>query len=434
MMVGWHRELAHAALSLSAIATLALTTPLGAQDSSAGLPGRRVEMDSASLLHGSRLRQLAPARRDAWTRYLARSRELAAVDHHSMEIELRSVGRAAMSRAPWVRDFSVTAEMTPAWFATDTARRVAESILSYQTPSGGWSKHVDFRAGVRRPGMSYNGETTEWRYIPTIDNSSTTEEIRFLVRADAAHPEPRYRSAVERGVRYLLDGQMPTGCWPQVFPLQGGYHDAVTFNDDALVNVARLMREVRAGTLPVSALELRERSRAAERGAIRCMLDAQVAVRGRLTVWGQQHDPITLRPTSARSYELTSLTGDESVGVARFLMETPDPDARVVRAVHAAADWFRANSIPNIAYDRYQLTRRDDAKPVWARMVEIGTGKPIFANRDGVKLYDYARLTDRQSGYRWFTSAPNAFLRAYERWAKAHPRTSARTRSHPSDR
>jgi PelA/Pel-15E family pectate lyase len=311
---------------------------------------------------------------------------------------------------------------------------MAESILSYQTPSGGWSKHVDFRAGVRLPGMSYNGESSEWRYIPTIDNSSTTEEIRFLAGADGAHPDPRYRSAVERGVRYLLDAQMPTGCWPQVFPLQGGYHDAVTFNDDALVNVARLMRAVRAGTLPISAPELRERSRAAERGAIRCMLDAQVAVRGRLTVWGQQHDPITLRPTSARSYELTSLTGDESVGVARFLMETPDPDARVVRAVHAAADWFRANSIPNIAYDRYQLTRRTDAKPVWARMVEIGTGKPIFANRDGVKLYDYARLTDRQSGYRWFTSAPNALLRDYERWAKAHPRPAARARPHPIDR
>jgi PelA/Pel-15E family pectate lyase len=159
------------------------------------------------------------------------------------------------------------------------------------------------------------------------------------------------------------------------------------------------------------------------------MLDAQVVVRGRPTVWGQQHDPITLRPTSARSYELASLTGDESVGLARYLMAIPAPDARVVAAVHAAADWFRANGIAGIDYANYRLTRRAAAEPVWARMVEISTGRPIFANRDGVKLYDFARLTDRRSGYRWFTTTPRDFLREYERWAIAHPRGAASPRA-----
>jgi len=41
---------------------------------------------------------------------------------------------------------------TPAWFATDSARRIAESILSFQAPNGGWSKHVDFAAHSRQPG------------------------------------------------------------------------------------------------------------------------------------------------------------------------------------------------------------------------------------------------------------------------------------------
>jgi PelA/Pel-15E family pectate lyase len=354
---------------------------------------------------------------------------MSALDHRSMDAELRSAGRTTMRRAPWAHGFSVTAEMTPGWFATDSARRMAESILSYQTLSGGWSKHVDFRAGVRLPGVNYNGESSEWRYVPTIDNSSTTEEIRFLALANAVRPDPRYGVAVDAGVGYLLDAQMPNGCWPQVFPLQGGYHDAATFNDDAIVLVARLMRDVSSAALAVSAPELRDRSRAAERGAIRCMLDAQAVVRGRPTVWGQQHDPITLRPTSARSYELASLSGDESVGVARFLMDIPDPGARVVRAIHAAADWFRANRITDISYAHYEVIRHAGADPLWGRMVEISTGRPIFANRDGVKLYDVTRLTDRKSGYRWFTGAPSAFLRDYERWAEAHPRTSPRARA-----
>src|SRR5256714_5512087 len=315
--------------------------------------------------------------------------------------------------------------MTPQWFASDSGRRMAESVLSYQTPSGGWSKHVDFTAGVRLPGQSYFSETADWRYIATIDNASTTEEIRFLALADRVHADARYRAAVIRGVGYLLDAQMRNGCWPQVFPLQGGYHDAATFNDDAIVNVARLLESVAAGDFAFVPDRLRRRAGSAVMSAVGCMLDAQVVVGGRRTVWGQQHDPITLAPTSARSYELTSLAADESVGIARFLMSRPSPDSRVVGAVHAASDWFLAHRIEGLEYGRYQLTRRDGAGPLWGRMVEIETGRPIFSNRDGVKLYDYERLTDRRSGYRWFTSAPAGFLREYERWATAHPRARA---------
>jgi PelA/Pel-15E family pectate lyase len=39
-------------------------------------------------------------------------------------------------------------------------------------------------------------------------------------------------------VRYLLAAQFPNGGWPQVWPLEGGYHDAVTFNDNAVSEAA----------------------------------------------------------------------------------------------------------------------------------------------------------------------------------------------------
>ena len=104
---------------------------------------------------------------------------------------------------------------------------MARVILSFQAPNGGWSKHVDFSLHARQPGESYFAESADWEWISTIDNDATTEEIRFLARADSARHDARYGQAIVRAVDYLLVSQFPNGCFPQIYPLQGSYHDAV---------------------------------------------------------------------------------------------------------------------------------------------------------------------------------------------------------------
>ena len=74
-------------------------------------------------------------------------------------------------------------------------------------------------------------------------------------------------------------------------------------------------------------------------------------------------------------------------------------------------------------YEGYELRARPGAGPLWARLSEIGTDRPIFSNRDGVLLYDFDKLTDRRRGYGWFTVAPAETLRRYDVWAGAHPVT-----------
>ncbi|HEX8903858.1 MAG TPA: pectate lyase, partial [Longimicrobiaceae bacterium] len=362
------------------------------------------------------------AEREAWSAYVRRSREWRARDQALIAGELRAAGQARMTRAPYVREsFEIRPWMRGEWFRSDSARRMAETILSFQTPSGGWSKHVDMRAGPRRPGQSFFSETDDWQYIATIDNNSTTSEMRFLALADRAAPDPRFRAAFLRGLDYLLAAQFPNGCWPQVWPLQGGYHDAATFNDDATVLAATVLRDAANGDFAFVPAAKRQQAGAAFGRAVECMLRAQVVDQGRLAIWGQQHDPLTLAPTSARSYELASMATKESAGVMRLLMSLPSPSARAVAAVHAAAAWFRANEIFGYSYD-FETGRHDapGAGPLWARMIELGTGRPIFSNRDGVKLYDYTRLTDRRLGYGWYSDEPIAALREYERWAARH--------------
>ncbi len=418
---------------LLAGAVVAQQPPAGAQparsplDSISRLAGAGLERDTTPMLGESRLAGLPPRQRAAWQRYLSHSRELDRRNRASMAAELRAAGKSSMTTAPYVHYFTMEPHMTGSWFASDSARRLAANVLTWQTPAGGWSKHVDMRQRGRLPGESYYGESAEWHYMGTFDNDATVTQLRILGGVAAAWRGGNGESAARRadlvdafarGLRYILAAQYPNGCWPQVYPLQGGYHDAVTFNDNVAVNVLRLLRDVGGGRYPFVGTADRRRARGAFHAGLQCVLRSQVLVKGERTVWGQQHDPLTLRPVPARSYELAGLCGRESAWLLDFLMELP-PTPAVVTAVEGGAAWFRAHAIREYAYGPDQVLRpQAGAGPIWARNTEIPSMRPIFANRDGVKLYDWQRLTDRRSGYGWFGVEPAATLEKYESWVQ----------------
>lgn len=373
------------------------------------------------LLTPERITALVPAaEREAWLRYLEESRRQRELDRAAIAAELQALGRERWTPATEGPAFYVTDEMTEEWFRSQEARRLADNVLSYQTPSGGWSKRLDLRR-PRQPGESYSS-ASGWSYIATFDNDATTEHLRFLAGAHRATGEPRYRDGFRRGIEYIFRAQFPNGCWPQVYPLQGSYHDAATYNDEAISNILRLLRSVVDAQHELVAEGVRVRAEASLQQGIECVLASQVVVNGRRTVWGAQHDPLTLQPVKARAYEHASLSGGESTDVMEFLMSLRDPDPRVVEAVHAAAAWFRETAIYGFEYRHPELTAKEGAGPIWARFYEIGTNRPIFSNRDGTILYDWRELEDeRRRGYAWYRTGAADVLRRYEAWARRHP-------------
>ncbi len=436
---------AWAALAAPARAAAQEKVPL---DSISRLPGANLERDATPLVSLARIARLPAGERAAWRAYLRRSRALEARDRAAMTAELRALGQSRMVRAPYTHDFGMEPHMADAWFASDSARDLATNLLSWQTPAGGWSKHVPMRLRERRPGESWYSENDQWRYIGTFDNDATVTQLRILGGVAAALEGKGKRKgkgqsdtgtgtnadfirAFLRGLRYIWDAQYPNGCFPQVYPLQGGYHDAATYNDNATVNVLRLLRDVAGGRYGFVPAAERRRARADFDRGLECVLRSQVVVGGKRTVWGQQHDPLTLAPAPARSYELAGLCGRESAWILDFLMGLPDPSPRVVAAVHAGVAWFRAHEIHDSVYADGVLAPAPAgarAPTLWARNTEIATGRPIFANRDGVKLYDTARLTDRRHGYGWFGTEPAATLLTYQSWARQHPLTGGSNR------
>jgi PelA/Pel-15E family pectate lyase len=204
-----------------------------------------------------------------------------------------------------------------------------------------------------------------------------------------------------------------------------------------MTHAVEILHDVATGAADytfVSPALARRAGPAADRG-IECLLKLQIVENGVKTAWAQQYDALTLEPTSARNYEMASLTSDESYPVAEFFMQLPNPTPAEVAAVHAAAAWFTKVEIFGYRYgsgnfggdrnnpDGRKLMAVSGAGPIWSRYYQIGTDKPIFGDRDKSIHDDVNELSrERRNGYSWYNTAGIATLAEYKTWAQTHPK------------
>ena len=120
------------------------------------------------------------------------------------------------------------------------------------------------------------------------------------------------------------------------YPLRKGYYTHITYNDDAIVNIMELLHDIIIKK-PIYAFIATEdvitRAATAYDKGIDCIPKTQIIVNGKPTVWCAQHDENTFLPAKARSYELPSFSGSESVGIVNLLMQIPDPSPSVIQSV-----------------------------------------------------------------------------------------------------
>jgi PelA/Pel-15E family pectate lyase len=377
--------------------------------------------------------------------YLRRSAYQEMLDRDALAAERKQVTAVPPEPPLSPSARSMPMDREDAWYGGPEAKHIADVIVSFQIPSGGWGKNMNMAGPLRQRGQSYvtNNENRlpspgdfdaardpSWHYVGTIDNDATTTEMRFLakVQAHVSHEEGEsYRKAFLLGVNYLLAAQYPNGGWPQVWPLEGGYHDAITFNDDAVSNTIELLTAVSEGKPEVSFVPGSLRAKAAKAVAkgIQCILATQAVLDGRKTVWGQQCDPLTLRPVAARNYEPAALSSEESADLLLYLMSLPKPSAQVRDAVNAGIRWLREHAIHNEAVtggrntpEGRQLVAKQGAGPIWARYYSLEGEKPIFGDRDKTIHDDMNEISrERRNGYAWFNEEPAKALQAYQTWA-----------------
>lgn len=395
---------------------------------------------SAQPVTNARIAALPAAERAQWQGYLARSQALMAADKAALAAERPQTGAGTLPERPHGGGGGMPLDREDAFYRSAAARGIADNIVSFQTPAGGWGKNQN-RSGpprVRGEGWAIveklpkyavgdiQAADAGWAYVGTIDNGATTTEMRFLARVQAQHSGgdgDAYRAAFTKGLRYLLSAQYPNGGWPQVYPLQGGYHDAITYNDDAAVEVTRLLAEVGAAGAPYGFVEpaVASEAREAASKALTVLLRSQIVVNGRRTIWAQQHDALTLAPVGARAFEPVALSSAESAGILRFLMEQPDPSPAMIAAVESGIAWLAAHGLRDVEWSRAdaRLNPKPGAGPIWARLYDVETFKPVFGDRDHKIYDDVSEISqERRRGYSWFNSAPAAAIARYATWAQ----------------
>jgi PelA/Pel-15E family pectate lyase len=313
------------------------------------------------------------------------------------------------------------------WYASAEAKKMADSVLSYQSPRGAWPKNIDTAT------QPYKG--AKENLDGTFDNGATTFELRFLARMATANVgDERYKLAFNKGLDHILEAQYPNGGWPQFYPPGSSYHRYITFNDGAMARLMFFVRDVARDDKLFGFVDAdrRGKCKAAWDKGVDCILKCQVKQEGKPTVWCAQHDEKDFSPQPARTFEPLALSGSESVGLVHVLMSVENPSPQVVAAIEGARGYFEKVKITGIkvedrpqegtprGYERF-VVEDPSAPPMWARFYEMGTNKPVYSDRDGVVKYKLSDIgIERRTGYKWLGTWPKAFLEIeYAEWKTA---------------
>ena len=190
--------------------------------------------------------------------------------------------------------------------------------------------------------------------------------------------DPAIHGAAEYALEHLLQAQFPNGAWPQRFseppraeeypvlqatypetwsrtfskPSYAGYY---TFNDNTIADMIATMLEAKQ----IYGLDLYQA--AAEKAGdfiiLAQMPDPQPA-------WAQQYDP-QMHPAWARKFEPPAITGGESQGVMRVLMQLyrATGKRKYLEPIPRAIAYLRSATLPDGRL---------------ARFYELKTNKPLY--------------------------------------------------------
>jgi PelA/Pel-15E family pectate lyase len=322
----------------------------------------------------------------------------------------------------------VATQMPDQWYGSEESIAVAENVLLYQRDSGGWPKNTPFHKPLT---VAEKAKIADDKGLNDgiFDNSATTTEMKFLARMYNTTKIEAYKLSFNIGLSFIYEAQYDNGGWPMSYPLRKGYYTHITFNDNAIVNILNLLKNIferKPLCLSITSSENFSKAKPAYDKGIDCILKTQITVKGKPTVWCAQHDEKTLLPAKARSYELPSFSGGESAGIIKLLMEIQNPSSSVIKSVQGAMAWLDEHRIKNTRWESFtnkdglidrRIIKDPAAGDMWARFYDLETEQPFVCDRDGIKKKTIEEIGyERRNGYSWYTTDPKEVFDLYPAW------------------
>lgn len=284
---------------------------------------------------------------------------------------------------------------------------VAQNVLHFQNPDGGWGKTGRYDIEYTEKQLRQIYETPDdlgffekaIRVTSDFDNECTWGHIYYLAEFYMNWPDDDIKESIERGLKFIVKSQHENGSW------ENKNHRHITYNDGVMTGVLGLLLDIVVNKggyytflqglgeeLDLESVYLR---------GIDCVLRTQLTrANGELGIWAQQHDHETLKPVWARSYEVPAYATSESVGVIkllqRHLVYYDENAANIGHRIRLAIAFLRQLRLP-------------DGR--WARFYDLETEKPIFANRGRKIVHSIEDVEpERRDGYGWFNDAARSLM------------------------
>ncbi|MCB1121138.1 MAG: hypothetical protein KJT03_06300 [Verrucomicrobiae bacterium] len=291
------------------------------------------------------------------------------------DIEIQPPGTPSVGMA-MLRAYEVT-EYNPAMRA---AKAAAEALIKGQNELGGWS-HV----------VRFDGPND--RFV-SFDDDQTQSALSFLMAMERKFKDDTVWKAVERGLNLMTSSQLSHGGWPHRYPRQGNYHDYATFNDQGINDCIRVMIEADSN---YANPQLRNSLLAVARFLMISQLPPPQPG------WAQQYNQY-LQPAWARSFEPPAVCPSATLHNLNSLMDLAVHlnDRQYLEPIHDALRWLDDTQLPN---------------GLWARFVEIGTGKALYYDLGRIRVDSTEELsTDRRYGYGYETDLSAGLEKAKKRF------------------
>lgn len=257
------------------------------------------------------------------------------------------------------------------------AENAANALILGQNELGGWDHKIYFD---RTKGKSVS-----------FDDNQTQSAISFLMALDQEVDSQPLTKSVEKALNMMFESQLENGGWPHKYPWQGNYHDYATFNDQGINDCIRVMIE--ADKFYGSDAILKSLKKVGRFLMISQLPPPQPG-------WAQQYNEY-LQPAWARTFEPPAVCPSASVHNINSLIDLfyHTGSGQYLEPIPDALRWLKESQLPN---------------GKWGRFLEIGTNKPLYYDRDRIRVESVDQLSlERSTGYGYETDI-QAALNAVE--------------------
>lgn len=288
----------------------------------------------------------------------------------------------------------------------DAARQTAQALILGQLHSGGWTYPIEFSPAGRKKYDYRLERNPKGRNTSTLDDNTTQTALRFLLAIDKAleFKDAAIDEAACVALDSVLKAQYPNGAWPQgysqfpdpdkfpilkaaypetwskEYPGSQDYWFRYTLNDNLIPDLlVTLFEAERVCKAEGAATVLKDMAPRVRQAILRCgdfLLLAQMPEPQ--PAWAQQYD-FQMHPAWARKFEPPSVTGGESQGAMRALMQIYrySTDRKFLAPIPTALAYLKRSRLPDGRL---------------ARFYELRSNRPIYFTPELEFTYDSSRL------------------------------------------